>query len=103
MSPERNMRTRQMIPFFTLFLTFISEFENTQNSFRYGPPFCLFWPVKYIFGQKLLIWAAFLIYGRKRWFGYSNMMTNPNKNNPKQKNFPKKPSKNQNKKKQKKK
>ena len=25
--------------FYALFLTLISEFENTQNSFPYGPPF----------------------------------------------------------------
>ena len=41
---ERNMETRQMTQFFSsplpdLFVIFISEFENTQNSFLYGPPF----------------------------------------------------------------
>ena len=41
-----------------LFLTFISEFENTQNSFPCGPPFGLFCSVKYIFDQKLQIWTA---------------------------------------------
>ena len=44
------METRQMIPFFSsifsaqLFVIFISEFENTQNSF---PLFGPFWSVKY--------------------------------------------------------
>ena len=41
---ERNMETRQMTPFFSstfsnLFVIFISEFENAQNSFSCGPPF----------------------------------------------------------------
>ena len=38
-----NMETRQMTQFFSsyfsaLFVTFISEFENTQNLFSYGTP-----------------------------------------------------------------
>ena len=50
------METKQMIPFFfhilfalSLFLTFISEFENTQNSFLCGP----FWSAK-----NLWIWKV---------------------------------------------
>ena len=31
-----------------LLVTFISEFENTQNSFPCGSPFGPFWSVKYI-------------------------------------------------------
>ena len=31
-----------------LFVTFISEFENTQNSFSFGPPYGPFWSVKYL-------------------------------------------------------
>ena len=47
------MGTRQMTPFFSstfyaLFVTFISEFENTQNAFPFGPPFGPFWSVKYL-------------------------------------------------------
>ena len=42
-----------------LLVTFISEFENTQNSFPCGSPFGPFWSVKYInFGQRLLIRTA---------------------------------------------
>ena len=41
---EGSMETRQMTPFFSstfsnLFVIFISEFENAQNSFSCGPPF----------------------------------------------------------------
>ena len=32
-----------------LFVTFISEFENTQYSFSCGPPFVPFWSVKYLY------------------------------------------------------
>ena len=32
-----------------MFVTFISEFDNTQNSFSCGTPFGLFWSVKYLF------------------------------------------------------
>ena len=51
---ERNMETRQMSTFFYLlfplylFVTFISEFENTQNSGSCGPPLGPFWSVKYL-------------------------------------------------------
>ena len=61
---EGNMETRQMTPFFSSYFSnltviFISEFENTQNSFWCGPPFGPLWSVKYsIFGQKLLIPTA---------------------------------------------
>ena len=50
---EKNMKTRQMTPFFhllfllQLFVTFISEFESTQNVFSCGPLFGPFLPVKY--------------------------------------------------------
>ena len=41
-----------------LFLTFIFVFENSQNSFSYASPFCLFRPVKYLnFGGKLSFWT----------------------------------------------
>ena len=57
------METRHMISFlyllFPLFVTFISEFENSQNSFSFGPPFDPFWSVKCInVGQKLPIRTA---------------------------------------------
>ena len=47
------METGQMAQFFSsplsdLFVIFISEFENTQNSFLYGPPFGPFSSVKYL-------------------------------------------------------
>ena len=47
------METRQMTPFFSstfsaLTVTFISEFENTQNSFSCGSPFDKFWSIKYL-------------------------------------------------------
>ena len=47
------MKTRQTTLFFsstfsTLFVTFISEFENTQNSFSCGPLFGPLWSVKYL-------------------------------------------------------
>ena len=48
-----NKETGQMIPFFSStfsapFVTFISEFENTQNSFSCGsPPYGPFWSEKY--------------------------------------------------------
>ena len=46
------MGTRQVTPFFhlvfMLFLTFISELENIQNSLLCGTPFASFWSVKYI-------------------------------------------------------
>ena len=45
---EGNMVTRQMTHLLFLFVIFISEFENTQNSFSCGPPFGLFWSVKYL-------------------------------------------------------
>ena len=50
---EGSMETRQMTLFFSstfsnLFVIFISEFENAQNSFSCGPPFRLFWSVKYL-------------------------------------------------------
>ena len=52
------METKQMTPFFhllfllKLFVTFISEFENIQSSFLYGPPFGPFRSVK-----KLDLWS----------------------------------------------
>ena len=55
------METIQMTPlffiyFFALFVTFIFVFENSQNSFSFGPPFNPFWSEKYLnFGKKLLI------------------------------------------------
>ena len=64
-----------MIPFFSStfsapFVTFISEFENTQNSFSCGsPPFGPFWSEKYhttIFAQKLPIWTAHHIFLESR-------------------------------------
>ena len=50
---ERNMKTRQMTPFFSStfsaqFITFIFVFRNSQNSFPCGPPFGPFWSVKYL-------------------------------------------------------
>ena len=47
------METRQMTPFFhllfsALFVTFTSEFGNTQNSFSCGLIFCPFLSVKYL-------------------------------------------------------
>ena len=42
---------------FMMFLTFNSEFENTQSSFSCGPHFCPFWYVTYIFWPKT-IWTA---------------------------------------------
>ena len=47
------METTQMTPFFSstfsaLTVTFISEFENTQNSFSCGSPFDKFWSIKYL-------------------------------------------------------
>ena len=50
---EGNMETWQMTPFFfspfsVLFLTFISELENAQNSFLFGLHFGLFWSLKYL-------------------------------------------------------
>ena len=48
------MVTRQMTPFFhlpfpiQLFLIFISEFDNTENSFSCGAPFGPFWSIKYL-------------------------------------------------------
>ena len=48
-NPQREHETRKMTPFFIyLFVTFISEFENTQNSFSCGPPFGQLWSVKYL-------------------------------------------------------
>ena len=49
----REQGTREMAPFFSsnfsdLFVIFISEFENTQNSFSCGAPFGPFWSVKYL-------------------------------------------------------
>ena len=42
-----------------MFLIFISEFENTQNSFSCGPTFGPFCSAKYLnFEQKLPIWTA---------------------------------------------
>ena len=46
------MEIGQMTPFFpytiiNLFLIFISEFENTKNSFSCGPPFGSFWSVNF--------------------------------------------------------
>ena len=42
-----------------MFLTLISEFENTQNSFSCGLHFGPFWSVKYLnFEKKLPIWTA---------------------------------------------
>ena len=55
------METRQMTPFFSstffdLFVTFISEFENTQNSFLCGPSLWSIMVCKIlVFGQKLPI------------------------------------------------
>ena len=49
---EGNMGTRQMSPFLSLifllklFVTFISEIENTQNSIPCGPTIAPFWSVK---------------------------------------------------------
>ena len=31
-----------------LFVIFTSQFENTQNSFSYGPPFDPSWSIKYL-------------------------------------------------------
>ena len=48
------METRQMTPFFhllfllLLFVTFISELKNSQNSCSCGSPFGLFWSVNYL-------------------------------------------------------
>ena len=47
------MKTRQTTPFFpsifyALFVTFIFIFENSQNSFSFGPRFGLLWSVKYL-------------------------------------------------------
>ena len=40
-------------------MRFIFIFENGKNSFSCGPPFGLFWLVKYFnFGQKLPMWTA---------------------------------------------
>ena len=61
---EGNMETRQITPFFsstfsTMFVTFIFVFENSQNSFSFGPALGPFWSVKYLnFGQKLLFRTA---------------------------------------------
>ena len=42
-----------------LFVTFIFVFENSQNSFSCGPPFGLFWSVKFLnLGQKIPIRTA---------------------------------------------
>ena len=59
-TPEGNMETRQMTPFFSaLFVAFIFVFENSLNSFSYSPLFGPFLPVKYLnFGQKLPIRTA---------------------------------------------
>ena len=50
---EGNVKTRQMTSFFsstfsTLFVIFISEFENSQNSFSCGPSFGPFRSAKYL-------------------------------------------------------
>ena len=50
---EGSMETRQMTPFFSstfsnLFVIFISEFENAQNSFSCGPHFGPFQSVKFL-------------------------------------------------------
>ena len=60
-----NMETRQMTQFFSsyfsaLFVTFISEFENTQNLFSYGPPLVhsgipQFSAKSYQFGQIIIL------------------------------------------------
>ena len=47
------MEARQMTAFFpstfsALFVTFISEFESTQNLFSSGTPFGPFWSVEYL-------------------------------------------------------
>ena len=61
-----------MTPFFSstfpaITETFIFIFENSQNSFSCGPPFGLFWSVKYLnFGQKLPIRAAHHTFLEKR-------------------------------------
>ena len=54
-----------MTPFFIYFICSnclqhsLFIFENGQNPFSFGPPFGLFWSVKYLnFGQKLPIQAA---------------------------------------------
>ena len=47
------METRQMTPFLSiffslsLFVTFVPDFENTENSFSCGSLFGPFWSVKY--------------------------------------------------------
>ena len=52
---EGNMETKQITPFFFIFV-----FENSQNWFSCVPPFGSFWSVKYLnFGQKLPIQTAY--------------------------------------------
>ena len=49
-----------------LFVTFISEFENTQNSFSCGLPFGPFWSVKYLnFSPKATDSDSSLYFSRK--------------------------------------
>ena len=67
------METRHMNQFFhllfslQLFVTFIFEFENTQNSFSCGPSFGPFCSVKYLnFEPKLPIWTAHHIFLESR-------------------------------------
>ena len=63
---ERNLKDRQMTPFFfhllflrELFVTFIFVFKNSQNSFSCRPSFGPLWSVKYLnFAQKLPIQIA---------------------------------------------
>ena len=62
---EGSMKTRQMTPFFSstfsnLFVIFISEFENAQNSFSCGPPPLVHSGLRNtsIFGQQLPIQTA---------------------------------------------
>ena len=70
------MEARQMTPFFSsifsdLFVIFISEFENTQNSFLCRPPFGSFWSVKYLnFWPKATDSASSSHFSRKYTIGY---------------------------------
>ena len=54
LTQKGNMETRQMTHFLHLlfplwlFVTFVSEFENTQSSFSCGPSFDPVWYVKYL-------------------------------------------------------
>ena len=57
------METTQMTPIISSTFSALTVcnshflFENSQNLFRYAPPFCPFWSVKYLnFWQKLPIW-----------------------------------------------